>query len=146
VALLADQPGDVAGAALRRLDLAGEPLARIGRAIAQRAALTAALAGASRASVRARAVRGRHGLELAAAWLAASPDGRRRLEAAHAATGARTALRGDDVIGLGVPAGREVAAVLDALRDAALDGEVTGRGEEEAFVRAWAERTSRKER
>jgi hypothetical protein len=47
-------------------------------------------------------------------------------------------LRGDDVIALGVPAGPGVAATLDALRDARLDGEVTERTEEEALVRAWA--------
>jgi hypothetical protein len=58
----------------------------------------------------------------------------------------RAALRGDEVIGLGVAAGPDVAAALDALRDATLDGEVSGRAEEEAFVRAWVERSSRKER
>ena len=50
----------------------------------------------------------------------------------------RSSLRGDDVIALGVPTGPDVAAALDALRDAYLDGAVTGRSEEEAFVRAWS--------
>jgi hypothetical protein len=36
--------------------------------------------------------------------------------------------------------------VLDALRDATVDGELTERGEDEAFVRAWVERSSGKER
>jgi hypothetical protein len=42
-----------------------------------------------------------------------------------------------------------VAAALDAMRDARLDGTVAERSDEEAFVRAWArdgrDHTSRKE-
>ncbi|MBM4442280.1 MAG: hypothetical protein FJ027_17825, partial [Candidatus Rokubacteria bacterium] len=67
-----------------------------------------------------------------------------------AGAAARATLRGDDVIALGVPPGPRVAAALEALRDARLDGEVSERSEEEAFVRAWARaghgrRSSRKE-
>jgi tRNA nucleotidyltransferase (CCA-adding enzyme) len=145
VALLADQPGEVVAAALRRLDVTGEPLVRITRAIAERATLARALASPARLSERARAARGRGALHLAAVWLDAAAGVRRQLDAVRDALPARATLRGDEVIGLGVPAGPAVAAVLDALRDAQLDGEVTGRSEEEVFVRAWAERM-RKER
>ena len=41
------------------------------------------------------------------------------------------------MIALGVPSGPRVAAALNALRDARLDGAVAGRSEEEAFVRVW---------
>jgi tRNA nucleotidyltransferase (CCA-adding enzyme) len=150
VTLLADQPADVAAAALRRLEITGEPRARITRAITERAAsahraLARALAS-PRVSERARALRGRSPLELAAAWLDGGPDLRRQLDDTRASAIVRAALRGDEVIGLGVAAGPDVAAALDALRDATLDGEVSGRAEEEAFVRAWVERSSRKER
>ncbi|MBM3219833.1 MAG: CCA tRNA nucleotidyltransferase [Candidatus Rokubacteria bacterium] len=145
VALLAGQPGEVIAAALRRLDVTGEPLARITRAIAERASLARVLASPARISERARAVRGRPTLHLAAVWLDAPAEVRRQLDAVRDALPVRATLRGDEVIGLGVPAGPAVAAVLEALRDAQLDGEVTGRSEEEAFVRTWAEHT-RKER
>ena len=145
-ALLAGQDADVARAALRRLEITGERAARLGRALDDRGTTARALASASRPSERARLLRGKSPLELA--WLGLGGDGAARAHVAwlvETAT-ARGHLRGDDVIALGVSAGRDVAAALDALRDARLDGEVAGRAEEEAFVRAWADdRSSRKE-
>ena len=140
VAVLAGQPSDVPAAALARLALSGEPLARVSRALGAGPALMRAVEAAPRASDRARLLRGRSALEHA--WLALNGAG------AHVtwfrdADAVRGHLRGDDVIALGVPPGREVAAVLDALRDARLDGGVMERGAEESFVRAW---TNRKER
>jgi len=91
-------------------------------------------------------LRGKSPLELA--WLGLTGDDPARTDVAWFVenAAARGALRGDEVIALGVAAGPDVAAALDALRDVRLDGEVTGRAEEEAFVRAWArERSSRKE-
>jgi tRNA nucleotidyltransferase (CCA-adding enzyme) len=138
VALLEGQEATVPAAALRRLEISGEPFARIARAMADRATRADALAAATRASERARALRGRSGLEIAALALVGDADLRRHLEWFSASGRARAMLRGDDVIALGVPAGPGVAAALDALRDARLDGEVTERCDEEAFVRAWA--------
>jgi tRNA nucleotidyltransferase (CCA-adding enzyme) len=151
VALLADQPADLVPSALRRLGLSGDPLARIARAIAEGPALAEAVTRAARASIRARALRGRNPLELAALALVGTPAVRRHVAWFGEAGRARVTLKGDDVIALGVPAGPDVAAVLEALRDARLDGEVRERGEEEAFVRTWARvgrhgRSSRKER
>jgi tRNA nucleotidyltransferase (CCA-adding enzyme) len=143
VALLRAQRPDVAQAALRRLEITGEPLARLSHAIADRAAPARALA-VTRASERARAFRSRSGLELAALWLDGPPEVRAQLDWFREAARTRPALRGDDVIALGIPAGPDVAAALDAVRDARLDGDVAERVEEEAFVRAWM--SSRKER
>jgi tRNA nucleotidyltransferase (CCA-adding enzyme) len=137
VALLAEQDRDVVTAAVRRLEITGEPAARITRAVTERTALAAGLAAAARASERARLLRGRSALELAASWLAGSAGVRRHLDWFQAAGRAGAPLRGDDVIGLGVAAGPDVAAALDALRDACLDGVVRERGEAEAFVRTW---------
>jgi tRNA nucleotidyltransferase (CCA-adding enzyme) len=55
------------------------------------------------------------------------------------ATGIAPALRGDEVIALGVPRGPAVAQVLDRLRDARLDGEVRDRDSEAGYVRHWVE-------
>jgi tRNA nucleotidyltransferase (CCA-adding enzyme) len=144
VALLAGQGSDVVTAALRRLELSGEPLTRVTRAIEERDAVGDALAAAPRASDRARVVRGRSGLALAALGLFGPAPVRRHLEWFGDVQRGRATLRGDEVIALGVPAGPGVAAALDALRDARLDGEIAARSEEEAFVRAWVK--SRKER
>ncbi len=151
VALLGEQATDVVSSALRRLDLSGDPLARITRAIAEGPALAEAVTRAPRASARARVLRGRSALELAALALGGTATVRRHLAWFGEASRARGTLKGDDVIALGVPAGPDVAAVLEALRDARLDGEVRERSEEEGFVRTWARvgsrgRSSRKER
>lgn len=47
----------------------------------------------------------------------------------------RPPLRGDELIGLGVPPGPRVGRLLDALHAAVLDGQVRGRAEAEAWVR-----------
>jgi tRNA nucleotidyltransferase (CCA-adding enzyme) len=52
----------------------------------------------------------------------------------------RPLLRGDDVVGLGVERGPEVAEVLRELRAAKLDGEVKTRADEERFVEAYLAR------
>jgi tRNA nucleotidyltransferase (CCA-adding enzyme) len=136
VALLGEQSAAVVTSALRRLEITGEPLARILRAIADRGALAEAL-GVTRASGRARVLRARSALDLAMLWLDGSAAIRRHLDWFTTAGRARAVLRGDEIIALGVPAGPHVAAVLDALRDARLDGAISERSEEEAFVRAW---------
>ena len=46
----------------------------------------------------------------------------------------RPRLDGDDIVALGVPRGPRVGAALTLLRDARLDGRVTGREDEEALV------------
>jgi tRNA nucleotidyltransferase (CCA-adding enzyme) len=151
VALLSKQGVEIVPSALRRVDLSGEPLARITRAIAEGPALADAVTRATRASARARVLRGRSALDLAALALAGTPAVRDHVAWFGETGRARAILKGDDVIALGVPSGPEVATVLEALRDARLDGELRERSEEEAFVRARTrvgdnERSSRKER
>ncbi|HMF88518.1 MAG TPA: hypothetical protein VK575_10620 [Gemmatimonadaceae bacterium] len=58
----------------------------------------------------------------------------------------RPRLRGDDLIGLGVPRGPELSEVLRRLRSARLDKEVTSREDEERFVRRLAERNGKTNR
>jgi tRNA nucleotidyltransferase (CCA-adding enzyme) len=136
VALLGEQPAEVVTGALRRLEITGEPFARIVRATADRAALAGAL-GAARASERARVLRARSALDLAVLWLHGTAAIRRHLDWFTLARRTRAMLRGDEIIALGVPAGPDVAVVLDTLRDARLDGAISERSEEEGFVRAW---------
>lgn len=137
--LLGDQPPAVAAAALRRLGIAGETFLRIERALGAPADLAAAIASAPSASARARLLRGRGPAELI--WLALSgpPAVRAAVDELGAATGIAPALRGDDVIALGVPRGPAVAQVLERLRDARLDGEVRDRDSEAEYVRQWVE-------
>jgi tRNA nucleotidyltransferase (CCA-adding enzyme) len=138
-ALLDAQAPAIARDVLQRLGIAGEPSTRLLRALARYEALARDLGAASRPSQQAHLLRPVSTLELA--WLAAGDDREvtARSEDATRRTGdARPALRGHDVIAFGVPAGPAVAAALEALNDARLDGEVTTRSEEEAFVRAWA--------
>jgi len=136
--LLGDQRPAVRAAALRRLGLTGEPLERI------ETALDAAAGGppaAGRPSARARWLRARSDLALAWLWLTGGPAARAMLDwYATEAREVRPALRGDDVLALGVPPGPAVARVLAALRDARLDGRVTDREGEQACVRHWLER------
>lgn len=55
----------------------------------------------------------------------------------------RPALRGDDVLRLGVPAGPAVGEVLERLREARWNGEVTSRQEEERLVHRWLQERAR---
>jgi hypothetical protein len=74
------------------------------------------------------------------AWLHVSGGraSRARLERLVASgPDARPSLGGEAALALGVARGPEVAAVLDALRDARLDGEIRERAEEIDYVRSW---------
>jgi len=137
-ALSAGQPPDVAAATLRGLGLSGAPLGRVHEAVATTSALDERLAGARRPSEAARAVR--EAGPTTAAWLHVAGDAatRARLERLVAAEpDGRSLLGGEAVLGLGVPRGPDVAAVLGALRDARLDGEIRDRQGEIDYVRSW---------
>ena len=137
--LLGDQPEAVAAAALRRLGIVGEPLARLERARADAPRVAAALASATTPSARARLLRGRSAAERT--WLAivGNPMVRAAIDEVAGAGDVGPVLRGDDVIALGVPRGPAVAAVLERLRDARLDGEVRDRTGEAEYVRQWVQ-------
>jgi tRNA nucleotidyltransferase (CCA-adding enzyme) len=141
LALAADQPPDVASALLGRLGLSGEPLARLERALNNGRDLRRRVSAARRASERARPLWDRSDVELA--WLAFAGGQAARAAVqwflAHA-RGLRPVLSGDEVVGLGVPRGAEVAGVLGALRDARLDGVVADRDGEAAYVQDWVDR------
>lgn len=138
LAVLAAQPPAVAGAALDRLALRGEPRSRIERALGAAAFQPPA---DRRPSERARAWRGRSDLELFAAVLRGDAAVRREVTwFVTRARDVRPALSGEDVIALGVPPGPTVARVLAGLRDARLDGTVAGDDGERALVRDWLER------
>jgi tRNA nucleotidyltransferase (CCA-adding enzyme) len=136
--LAADQTGDVAKATLRGLGLTGSPLRRVQDALATRPALRERLAGARRVSDAARALR--EAGPTTSAWLHLTGDAatRARVERLVADEPAgRPALGGEGVLALGVGRGPDVAAVLGALRDARLDGEIHDRCGEIDYVRTW---------
>jgi tRNA nucleotidyltransferase (CCA-adding enzyme) len=138
VALTADQPDDVAAATLRGLGLSGAPLARVRDARVTMPELRERLVRARRPSEAARAVR--EAGPTTSAWLHVSGGraSRARLERLVASgPDARPSLGGEAALALGVARGPEVAAVLDALRDARLDGEIRERAEEIDYVRSW---------
>lgn len=138
LALLEGQTLDVARASFSRLGFVGEPLERLVRTRETAAAVGEAVVGAATPSARVRALAGLGGP--AVAWLWLGGDDRRRAALARAmreATTARPALRGDDVIALGVRRGPDVACALEALREARLDGRVGDREGETRFVGAW---------
>jgi tRNA nucleotidyltransferase (CCA-adding enzyme) len=140
LAILADQPRDVAGAAMRRLAFTGEPLARLEAALASGSAIGTALAAAASPSARARLLRDRSDLELA--WLRGLGDRRTRAAVdsyVSAARDVRPALSGDDLVRLGVPRGPAIARALGALRDARIDGQLGDREAETELVRRWIE-------
>ncbi len=137
-ALLADQPPDVGAAALRRLGRSGEPLARAARALGTARELASRLRATERGAERARLLRDRSDLELAALWLDGAPAARAAVAWwIDTARGVRPALRGDDVVELGVRRGPAVAEVLDDLRDRRLDGSAGDRDAEIEYVRHW---------
>jgi len=141
LALVADQKRDVAASVLARLALSGEPLARLGRALDAVHEVTGRLTSTGPASQRARPLWDRAGVELAGLWLTGGAEARATVDwfLSHA-RGARPALNGDAVVALGVPRNAEVARVLSDLRDARLDGIVTDRDSEVAYVEDWVDR------
>ncbi|MBI3636821.1 MAG: hypothetical protein HY216_11540 [Candidatus Rokubacteria bacterium] len=133
VALLAGQRADVIARTLGRLGLTGEPRDRVERALGDAGVVRTR----ARPSERARALRGRSDLALAALRLAGGTGGRATEWYVTTARSTRPALRGEDVIALGIPQGPEVAKVLSALRDARVDGAVADRDDEIGYVRHW---------
>lgn len=142
LAIVGDQAAEVAAAGLRGLGLSGEPLARLLRAREAGPLLLerlAALSGAP-ASRRAALLRGRPAIELAWAWLGGDRPARAALDwYLGGAAQVRGALRGEELIALGVPRGPAVGLVLGRLRDARLDDRARSRADEAALVRLWAE-------
>jgi tRNA nucleotidyltransferase (CCA-adding enzyme) len=102
-----------------------------------RSQLRAALREAATPSARARLLRGRTTAELL--WVALDDDDTHRTVERFVVgeRGMAPALGGEDVIGLGVPRGPEVARMLGRLRDARLDGVVQDRDAEADYVRRW---------
>jgi tRNA nucleotidyltransferase (CCA-adding enzyme) len=136
--LAADQPEVVATAILRGLALSGAPLGRVREALATTPGLSERLTAAGRPSEGARVLR--EAGALAPAWLHLTGDDAIRAlvgRLAGAEPDARPVLGGDAVLDLGVARGPDVAAVLGALRDARLDGEIRDRQGEMNYVKAW---------
>ncbi|HEY7364199.1 MAG TPA: hypothetical protein VIE37_08855 [Methylomirabilota bacterium] len=138
LALVADQGREVASSALTRLAFSGEPLARLVRALDALPEVTGRLTPTGRPSERARPLWDRSDVELAGLWLTGTVGVRSTIDwfLSHARD-ARPALNGDAVVALGVPRSAEVARVLSDLRDARLDGVVTDREGEVAYVEDW---------
>ena len=135
--ILADQPPDVATAAVRRLAFVGEPSARLHRALGQSPELADRLARAATPSARAALLRERAPLDVAWLWLTGGAKLRPALDWFAGVRAVRAALGGDEVAALGVPRGPELARVLGELRDARLDGRVGDRAGEIEYVRRW---------
>ncbi|HUF90782.1 MAG TPA: hypothetical protein VMR23_00295 [Candidatus Limnocylindria bacterium] len=136
LALLADQSPRVAAAFLDRLAIRGEPLARLLQALGAENSgrpLAARTPGRTRASRRPPAP-----LALAAAYLTGDARERARVDTEVAAMRAEPGeLRGDELIGLGVPGGPAVGAVLGEIRARRRGGEIADRAAEIDYVRAW---------
>lgn len=138
VVLLGDQPAAVRRAALVRLAVAGERAARVEEASDVADRTLAALAKADRMSELARRLRTAAPLLLAWWWLLGDALVRDRID--WFVTSGRLvhpALRGDDLVALGVPRGPALARVLADLRDARLDGVIDDRDGEVAHVLHW---------
>jgi tRNA nucleotidyltransferase (CCA-adding enzyme) len=145
LALAAGQPPPVAAALPERLGLTGEPLARVRRALDEGPRLAARVRAATTASETARALRTAGGAALAALRLWDDPLVQERLEWwMREGRAVAPTLGGDDVIALGVPRGPAVSDVLEALRDARLDGRLVDRQDEIRYVRASRIRDERK--
>jgi tRNA nucleotidyltransferase (CCA-adding enzyme) len=144
LALVADQGREVAASVLARLAFGGEPLARLVRALDALHEVAGRLALTGKASERSRPLWNRSDVELGGLWLAGAAEARSTVDwfLSHA-RGARPALNGDAVVALGVPRSAEVARVLSDLRDARLDGVVTDRDSEVAYVEDWIKREDR---
>jgi tRNA nucleotidyltransferase (CCA-adding enzyme) len=140
LALVGDQPRRVAAAALARLAFAGEPLARLSRALEEGRGVRAALARAATPSERARLLYPRSPVELGWLWLTGDGPTRAVLDWFAGLEPRLVELSGDDVLALGVLRGPAVARVLAELRDARLDGRLTNRAMEVEHVRHWMRR------
>jgi tRNA nucleotidyltransferase (CCA-adding enzyme) len=139
--LAADQSAEVGSSLLGRLGFTGEPRARLERVLAEWREVTRRLARARRPSERAGVLWDRPEVELAWLALAGGASARSAVEwFLTSARGVRPALSGEEVIGLGVPRGAEVARALRALRDARLDGTVVDRDGEAACVQDWVDK------
>ncbi|MBI2216535.1 MAG: CCA tRNA nucleotidyltransferase [Candidatus Rokubacteria bacterium] len=138
VTLLGDQRPEVVAAALDRLGYAGEPRKRILGTTTGHTAMLGALRAARTPSRRAHVLRELSPVALGWMWLAGDAETRAAVEWWRSTGRAlRPALRGDDVVALGVPPGPEVAAALRALRDARLDAALEDRDAEAEWVRRW---------
>jgi tRNA nucleotidyltransferase (CCA-adding enzyme) len=138
LAIVADQPPAVVDAALTRLGCGGEPRARLEQALVLGRRLPGALAAAATPSARARLLRERGPDALAWLWLGGGPAVRAAVDWYLGGVPAwEVALRGDELIALGVPRGPEVARVRGSLWDARVDGTVADRAGEAAWVRHW---------
>jgi hypothetical protein len=135
--LAADQPQAVATGILRGLGLSGAPLGRVRDTLAAAPALRQRLASATRPSQAARVLR--EAGPLGPAWLHLADDEatRGRLARVRPDEAARPLLGGEALLGLGVGRGPELSAVLNALRDARLDGEIHDRSGEIDYVKTW---------
>jgi tRNA nucleotidyltransferase (CCA-adding enzyme) len=139
--LAADQAPEVASSLLARLGFSGEPRVRLERALGEWRRLARRVGAARRPSERARPLWDRSDVELAWLGLAGGASAQAAVEWFQSrARGLRPALSGDEVVGLGVPRGAEVARVLSSLRDARLDGAVADRDGETACVQDWVDR------
>jgi tRNA nucleotidyltransferase (CCA-adding enzyme) len=132
-------PASVATAATR-LHLDGPAAALVNGLAAARAALWEVLRQPIRPP--SRLAGGLRPYSLAVLWLlrAVHPDptAQRQLDEYRTTLAAvRPLLTGADLAALGIPPGPRYRALLAALRDARLDGQLTTRADEEAFVRAW---------
>jgi tRNA nucleotidyltransferase (CCA-adding enzyme) len=142
--LAAEQPADVATATLRGLGLSGAPLGRVRDALATMPAVQARVASARRPSEAARALREAGPTTAAWLYLAGDAADRARLtRLVESEPTGRPSLGGEAVMALGVARGPAVAAVLGALRDARLDGEVHDRAGEIDYVKAWLQNTTK---
>jgi tRNA nucleotidyltransferase (CCA-adding enzyme) len=137
-ALLGDQRVEVVRGALDRLGITGEPREGIEQALAIGATTAATLGSVRTSSERGRVLRPLAPLALTWLWITGGADVRTSLDWWTATGRAVTStLRGDDLLGLGVPRGPEVSRVLDALRDARLDATLDSTEAEVDWVRRW---------
>jgi tRNA nucleotidyltransferase (CCA-adding enzyme) len=135
--LAAEQTPEAQAAVLRALGLSGAPLGRVRQALAGMPALGARLASARRPSEVARAARQAGATTTAWLHLAADADARARIARLAAEADAQVELGGEAVLALGIPRGPAVAAVLRALQDARMDGEIRDRQDEIDYVKSW---------
>jgi tRNA nucleotidyltransferase (CCA-adding enzyme) len=136
LALLGDQAPRVAGEALDRLGVSGEPRSRLVAILRGAPGQLAGLRAAASRSAAARILRNHPGLEMAWLWLTGDGAVRRRVTRFAARDAAvRPWLDGDEVMALGIPQGPGVARVLGELRDGRLDGTLRDRAAARHHVR-----------